>query len=154
MRTLTTIICALCFAVAGTSLALTNYNPTDNSYNTASAALIPKWDVSNIHKSGLLPLDLQLDLEKKYKENHVCEPEIVHDTVYVEQKVKYKRKRVDSSTIPRAVDKRLGDSIPAILPDTLLNSVDTVREEYTVDTIGPPKVSIILIVDGKEVYKR
>ena len=44
---------------------------------------------------------------------------------------------------------------PVSLIDTIeKNKVCGDREEYTPDTIGPPKESIILVVDGEEVYKR
>jgi hypothetical protein len=43
------------------------------------------------------------------------------------------------------------DKIPI---DSVKNKVGGVREEYTPDSISPPEGSIILIVDGEEVYKR
>ena len=55
----------------------------------------------------------------------------------------------------RVESKRQCNSIPAIMPDTIpYKDVDVGREENPTDTIGPPKESIILIVDGEEVYKR
>ena len=63
----------------------------------------------------------------------------------------YKKKR----TSARATIKRQGLSTPAIIPDSIVNNkVRGVREEYTPDTIGPPKGSICLTVDGEVVYKR
>lgn len=118
------------------------------AYNTISAAVPTLNWGPNI---GKLPLDLQLDLEKKYEKP----PEVIHDTIYDTKIVYVKSKRKAKSTLPYAQVQRKGDSIPAAIPDTpVMEKVDVDREEHTTDTIGPPKASIILIIDGKEVYKR
>lgn len=161
MRYFTTIVCSILFAVAGIGLGL--YNPlTDNasnSYKSASAAPVIAWHPS-MH--GRLPLDLQLSLEKDTT-CHECKVTEVHDTVRIDSIVyKYKTKYVPMPEKARAAAKRDGDSIPAILPDTpvdlpishIVNCFGAGREENPADTIGPPKESIILIVDGEEVYKR
>lgn len=154
MRYFTTIVCSILFAVAGIGLGL--YNPlTDmatNSYKSASAAPVIAWHPG---MQGRLPLDLQLGLEKDTT-CHECKVTEVHDTVRIDSVVyRYKTKYVPMPEKARATAKRLGDSIPAVLPDApVVNNFGAGREENPADTIGPPKESIILIVDGEEVYKR
>ena len=154
MRYFTTIVCSILFAVAGIGLGL--YNPlTDtatNSYKSASAAPVLAWHPG---MQGRLPLDLQLGLEKDTT-CHECKVTEVHDTIYQDSVVyRYKTKYVPMPEKARATAKRLGDSIPAVLPDApVVNNFGAGREENPADTIGPPKESIILIVDGEEVYKR
>ena len=154
MRYFTTIVCSILFAVAGIGLGL--YNPlTDmatNSYKSASAAPIIAWHPG---MQGRLPLDLQLSLEKDTT-CHECKVTEVHDTVRIDSVVyRYKTKYVPMPEKARATAKRLGDSIPAVLPDApVVNNFGAGREENPADTIGPTKESIILIVDGEEVYKR
>lgn len=154
MKQFTTILCSILFAVAGIGLGM--YNPlqdkTSNGYKSASAAPILAWHPS---VQGRLPLDLQLDLEKDTT-CATCTEQCTRDTVYKDSIVyKYRIKYVPMPEKARATAKRLGDSIPAALPDSpVVNNFGTGREEQPVDTIGPPKESIILIVDGEEVYKR
>lgn len=152
MRHITTIICAILFAIGGTGLAI--YAPShDNStgYKSASAAPVLNWAPN---KYGKLPLDLQLNLEKDTTCQECLGNTTVPDTVYRDSIV-YKIKYVRAPKPARATKKRLGDSIPAILPDPpVVNNFGAGREENPADTIGPPKESIILIVDGEEVYKR
>lgn len=152
MKKLHTLLCVVCMTILGGFIAsLKNNEVQASSYNTISAA-----PVLHLSPQGMkLPLDLQLDLEKKYKSDETVK--VIHDTVYANSPnpkkggiVKRKRK----STPPYAGLKRNGDSIPAIEPDVPKIIVDVGREENTTDTIGAPKASIILIVDGKEVYKR
>lgn len=154
MKQITTIICSILFAVAGIGLGM--YNPlqnlASNTYKSASAAPMIAWHPST---QGRLPLDLQLSLEKDTT-CHECKTVEVHDTIYKDSVVyKYKTKYVPMPEKARATAKRLGDSIPAVLPDApVVNNFGAGREENPADTIGPPKESIILIVDGEEVYKR
>jgi hypothetical protein len=100
----------------------------------------------------MLPLDLQLDLNKKYNKP---------DTVYVAVESEKDSSEVSNlvhksaSTRSRVTRKYRKRHIPLARPDTLVKKpVDVGREENPTDTIGPPKASIILIVDGEEVYKR
>ena len=137
-------------AIVGGFLALMQPSEANASspYNTISAATPALNWGPNV---GKLPLDLQLDLEKKYDKP----PEVIHDTIYDTKIVYVKSKRKAKSTLPYAQAQRKGDSTPAAIPDTpVMEKVDAAREEHTADTIGPPKASIILIIDGKEVYKR
>ena len=152
MKKLHTLLCVVCMTLLGGFIAsLKNNEVKASPYDTISAA-----PVLHLSPQGIqLPLDLQLDLEKKYKSDETIK--VIHDTVYADSPnpkkggtVKRKRK----STPPYARLKRNGDSIPAIKPDVPKIIVDVGREENTTDTIGAPKASVILIVDGKEVYRR
>jgi hypothetical protein len=148
MKYVTTIICCLAFAFAGWSLATSDNNELPDYHQTISAATLPKIG------PNMLPLDVQLDLNKRDKE--------LPDTVYVPNDTMFVKTpdivinlvRKHASTQARATMKRVGDSIPAAIPDTLVkNKVDVGREEQPTDTIRSPR-SIILIVDNEEVYKR
>ena len=151
MRYITTILCALAFCLSGAFLALGEKEDSSVAFHhqTISAATVPSYSLPG------LPLDLQLDLEKKYKTTDTVYVEQSIDTVFVE-KIKWtKPKQKRAHTLAYAAAKRQGQSIPAPEPDPpVKNQVCGDREENTPDTIGPPKASIILTVDGKEVYKR
>ena len=150
MKYAMTILCAMAFCIAGACLAFTEKNRSSSSFHgaTISAATLP------INMSDVkLPLDLQLDLEKKYtKVDTVYTPmEIICVSSSKVNKPKHKR----AHTLAYAAAKREGQSIPAPEPDPpVKNQVCGDREENTPDTIGPPKASIILTVDGEEVYRR
>lgn len=161
MKKFSAFLCSFFMALAGIGFAIGTSEPSNSvSYKTLNAAPVLHWA-----PNATLPLDLKLDLEKKYtNSNDTKELEVIHDTIYKDKivhdtiykdKIVYKyRTRKVSSTIPRAEAKRLGDSIPAIIPDTFVADVDVGREEHPTDTIGPPKESIILTVGGEVVYKR
>ena len=150
MRYITTILCTLAFLVAGISLAVQDKNNSPVfKHQTISAATVPEYSLPG------LPLDLQLDLKNKYKTTDTVYVTQPSDTVFVEKIKWVKSKHKAEHTTARAALKRQGLDIPASEPDELArNNVCGDREEYTPDTIGPPKASIILIVDDKEVYKR
>lgn len=149
MKKLHTLLCVVCMTILGGFLA--SLQPTEmkaNSYNTISAAPVLSWSPNGVK----LPLDLQLDLENKYnKPNEV----VIHDTVYQDRIIYKNSKRKGKSTSPRALEKRSVGSTPAINADTLVQKkVDVDREKHTTDSVGPPKGSITLIIDGKVVYNR
>ena len=143
-----TTLCSLAFCIAGIFLAITEKNGSNPryGYNTASASTVLPY------AQPKLPLDIQLDLEKKYTKT---------DTVYVLQEIvyvgksKYKPRVKRARTLADPVAKKLASDNPvSSLDSAILNQVRGVREEQTSDTLGPPKGSIILVVDGEEVYKR
>ena len=150
MKYVTTILCTLAFLIAGISLAVQdNNNSPVFRHQTISAATVPSYSLPE------LPLDLQLDLKNKYKETDTVYVTQPNDTVFVEKIKWVKSKHKAEHITARAALKRQGLDIPASEPDSVVqNKVCGDREEYTPDTIGPPKASIILTVDGEEVYKR
>ena len=151
MKQINTFLCCFFMALAGIGFAIgVNNESTSSSYKTANAAPVLNWA-----KGVTYPLDLRLTAENEYKKDDTKELEVKHDTVYQDRIVYKCRKHKAKSTKPRANSKRKGKSTPAIVPDTIPKPfVDVGREENPTDTIGPPKESIILIVDGEEVYKR
>ena len=151
MKQINTFLCCFFMALAGIGFAIgVNNESTSTSYKTANAAPVLNWA-----PGVTCPLDLRLTAENKYKKDDTKDPEVIRDTVYQDKIVYRYRTRRATSTVPRVESKRQCDSIPAIMPDTIpYKNVDVGREENPTDTVGPPKESIILIVDGEEVYKR
>ena len=149
MKYITTILCCLAFAVCGVGLAISEKNAVGISHPSVSAATIPYYTFPK------LPLDVQLDLDKKYKERDT----IYLDTLYrdgpVQIKYKYKTKYVPAPDTGSTAAKPDSPNIPVEIElGAVKNKAGVVREEQTTDSIGPPKESIILMVDGEEVYKR
>lgn len=151
MKQINTFLCCFFMALAGIGFAIgVNNESVSPSYKTANAAPVLNWAPGVTY-----PLDLRLKAENEYKKDSTEEQIVVHDTIHHDRIVYRYRTRRATSTVPRVESKRQCDSIPAIMPDTIpYKNVDVGREENPTDTIGPPKESIILIVDGKEVYKR
>ena len=152
MKRLTTIILAVAFMIAGVSAAFMDYNPPSNK--TMMAATIPEplqWNTN-----GLMPLDLQLDLDKRLShETPTVEPERVIDTVYVD-KIKWKTryKTVAARTTAREVGKHIAAATPDSMPHapTIISTLE--REEQPNDFEESPNgPSIQLTVDGVIVYQ-
>lgn len=142
-----TVLCSFAFAIAGICLAIQD-NSSGSGYNQnaihASTVTIPKLPQ--------LPLDLQLDMEKKYSKTDTVY--LPADTVYV-PKIRWVKPKVRSAHTRESASIRQNLRNPAVEPDPIVkNKVCGDREEYSPDTIGPPKESIILVVGGEEVYKR
>ena len=149
MKQITTILCSLVFCIAGICLAVSEHDAKVSKHQTLSAATLP---VYNTKAMSSIPLDIQLDLAKKYSRT---------DTVYVPQEyvvingksVKNKTKR--AHTLAKATQHRQGISPPASNPDSVVGKyVCGGREEYPPDSIELSKSSICLTVDGEVVYKR
>lgn len=152
MKQLTTIILAVAFMIAGVSAAFMDYNPPSNK--TMMAATIPEplqWNTN-----GLMPLDLQLDLDKRLShETPTVEPERIVDTVYVD-KIKWKTRY--KTVAARTTAREVGEHIPAVTPDsmphvpTIISTLE--REEQPNDFEESPNgPSIQLTVDGVIVYQ-
>lgn len=152
MKRLTTIILAVAFMIAGVSAAFMDYNPPSNK--TMMAATIPEplqWNTN-----GLMPLDLQLDLDKRLShETPTVEPERIVDTVYVD-KIKWKTRY--KTVAARTIAREVGEHMPAVTPDSMPH-VPTItstleREEQPNDFEESPNgPSIQLTVDGVIVYQ-
>lgn len=152
MKRLTTIILAVAFMIAGVSAAFMDYNPPSNK--TMMAATIPEplqWNTN-----GLMPLDLQLDLDKRLShEAPTVEPERIIDTVYVD-KIKWKTRY--KTVAARTTAREVGEHMPAVTPDsmphvpTIISTLE--REEQPNDFEESPNgPSIQLTVDGVIVYQ-
>lgn len=152
MKRLTTIICCVAMMFAAISAAFMDYNPPSNK--TLMAATMPaplQWNASS-----LVPLDLQLDLDKRLsRETPTVETVRVVDTVYVD-KIKWKTRYKTVSA--RTAAREVGDHMTAVTPDslphgpTIISTLD--REEQPKDIVDQPNwPSIQLTVDGVIVYQ-
>lgn len=151
MKYITQFLCALAFAIAGISLAVSEKDSKGYNHPTISAATVQQYNFPQ------LPLNVKPDADKKYNKP---------DTVFIDnytvelpprpERIVTKVKRIylpaptqeDSTVVDRGLITP--DKIPI---DTVKNKVGAVREENTADK-GSPETSIILVVDGEEVYKR
>lgn len=132
------ITCVL-FVVVGAIIGFNN-KPAVTASSPPSTLVLSKSE---------LPVDLQLDLQKDKEERPNFEITVSKekpDTVY-RYKTKYKTK-IRKVGVP----KESVDSLVRMRADSLATLL--VREEQTKDTISHSKGSIILTVDGEEVYKR
>lgn len=117
-------------------------NPSDVllTQNTLRAATIPSWNYN-----GQLPLDLQLDLAKRIKPDTI----VIHDTVTVNNtkyvRVPVPRHTTDTIYVPM-------DSLPEIEVLSVKNRSPGDRKESTLDETPSSKQSVVLIIDGTEVY--
>ena len=152
MKRLTTIILAVAFMIAGVSAAFMDYSPPSNK--TMMAATIPEplqWNTN-----GLMPLDLQLDLDKRLShETPTVEPERIVDTVYVD-KIKWKTRY--KTVAARTTAREVGEHMTAVTPDSMPHAPTTIstleREEQPNDFEESPNgPSIQLTVDGVVVYQ-
>ena len=152
MKRLTTIILAVAFMIAGVSAAFMDYNPPSNK--TMMAATIPEplqWNTN-----GLMPLDLQLDLDKRLShETPTVEPERIVDTVYVD-KIKWKTRY--KTVAARTTAREVGEHMTAVIPDSMPHAPTIIstleREEQPNDFEESPNgPSIQLTVDGVIVYQ-
>ena len=156
MKRLTTIICCICMMIAGAGLAINHLHELPQ--NTIAAANLPvNRPVPVIVGSNSLPLDIQLDLDKKASKSRATPKDSVNiiDSVRYITKVRWKTRYRRG---PHISHDGTGNELASVTPDSLSKrpvNIDMVdRTENTTDTIGAPKASIILTVDGKEVYKR
>lgn len=140
--------------IAGAGLAISNLNSLPQ--NTIAASVphtIPTWNIVG----NRLPLDLQLDLDKKASSSRATPKDSINiiDSVRYITKVKWKTRYRHG---PHISHDGTGNEMAAVAPDSLsskpVNNDMVDRKENTTDTIGASKASIILTVDGKEVYKR
>ena len=126
--------------IGGAFLALTSENFSPPGHQTAFATPLP-------HYNGVLPLDLQLDAEKR----------LIHDTITIR----------DTVTVTNTIRKKV--RIPSIVTDTFVlpmhmpvikstisvkNQTSGEREEQPpVLLLGTKSSNITLTVDGQVVYK-
>jgi hypothetical protein len=154
MKRLTTIICCIAMMFAGISAAFMDFSPPGGKTMMAATIQQPLvWQ-----NNGKLPLDLQLDLDKRLShESPTVDTVIVSDTVYVD-KIKWKTryKTVAARTIAREVGEHLAPVMPDSMSRAPAKDKSTLgREEQPNETVGTSKApSIQLTVDGEVVYSR
>ena len=141
--------------IAGAGLAMVKFN--DMPQNTIAAANVPDYRPVPVIVGDSLPLDIQLDLDKKASKSRATPKDSINiiDSVRYITKVKWKTRYRHG---PHISHDGTGNEMAAVNPDSMsrmpVNHDMVDRTENTTDTIGAPKASIILTVDGKEVYKR
>ena len=141
--------------IAGAGLAISRMN--DMPQNTIAAATMPDYRPVPVIVGDSLPLDIQLDLDKKASKSRATFKDSINiiDSVRYITKVKWKTRYRRG---PHISHDGTGNEMAAVNPDSLsrmpANHDMVDRTENTTDTIGASKASIILTVDGKEVYKR
>ena len=154
MKRLTTIICCICLMIAGAGLAISNLNQLPQ--NTIAAANMPTdRPVPVIVGSNSLPLDIQLDLDKRASEKRATSDTIASDSVLntvkpVKQKARSKKRAHITHSSP-------GNPLASVTPDSLssrpANKDMLDREEKSKEGVVAPKAtSIQLIINGVVVY--
>ena len=131
------LISCVLLAIFGGFLGYT-YKPATSAAPSILTQYVSKAD---------LPLDLRLDLAKTEPKDSTPNFTIEVTSQKPKEKVvyKYKTRKVQVPVEP--------DTLPVVgVKDSL--ATPGVREEYTPDTISGTKSSIILTIDGEEVYKR
>lgn len=154
MKRLTTIICCICMMIAGAGLAINHLHELPQ--NTLAAANMPTYrPVPVIVGSNSLPLDIQLDLDKKASEKRATSDTIASDSVLntvkpVKQKARSKKRAHITHSGP-------GNPLASVTPDSLsskpANKDMLDREEKSKENVVSSKgTSIQLIVNGVVVY--
>lgn len=149
MKRLTTIICCVALMVAGIATAFQDMSLPGNQ--TALAQPTLQWNVA-----GKLPLDLQLDLDKRQSTNVTPKDSInIIDSVRVVEKIHWKTRY--KYTTDRTSAREVGMHPMAVAPDSMLANPTEIsalnREEQLSEYVDSPKEpSIQLRVDGIIVY--
>ena len=154
MKRLTTILCCMLLMIGGAGLALNSY--LSKPQNTIAAANLPDYRPVGVTVGNNLPLDIQLDLDKRASKSRATSKDSINiiDSVRYITKVRWKTRYRRGARITR---DGTGTDLAAINPDSLskmpVNNDMLVREEKAKDGVATPKVaSIQLTVDGKVVY--
>jgi hypothetical protein len=141
--------------IAGAGLAINHLHELPQ--NTLAAANLPvNRPVPVIVGSNSLPLDIQLDLDKKASKSRATPKDSINiiDSVRYITKVKWKTRYRRGAHITH---NGTGNELAAVNPDSLskkpANNDMLVREEKTKDSVIAPKaIPIQLTVGGKVVY--
>ncbi len=155
MKRFNTILCCLCLMIAGAGVAIDRLYSVPQ--NTIAAATMPDYRPVPVIVGDSLPLDIQLDLDKRASKSRATPKDSINiiDSVRYITKVRWKTRYRRG---PHISHDGTGNEMAAVNPDSLsrmpANHDMVDRTENTTDTIGASKASIILTVDGKEVYKR
>lgn len=134
--------------VVGVGLAI--HDLTTSHLNEIHASQ-PAPMVWNIPSGNVLPLDLQLSLDKRQSNGSVRDSINIIDSIRWTDKIRY---RIKYKTVPNCAKAQP----ETVIPDSLAgrtNECTLVREEKTKETVDTSKVSSIqLIIDGETVYSK
>ena len=130
--------------VSGAFMALSSID-THKTQTVTAATTIPYFNVT-----GKLPLDLQLDLEKRQTNNEIVPSDTIRDTIVVTKpkrvKVRVPERVTDTLYLPMPIPRPI-EGMP------VSNQYSGDREEKPpVVQDGPKPSSVILTVDGEVVY--
>ena len=154
MKRLTTIICCICMMIAGAGLAINHLHELPQ--NTLAAANMPAYrPVPVIVGSNSLPLDIQLDLDKKASKERATSDTISSDSKL--DKINTVKKKARSKKRAHITHSGPGNPSASVTPDSLsskpANKDMLDREEQSKENVVPSKgASIQLIVNGVVVY--
>lgn len=153
MRRLTTAICCVALMILGIATAFQDFNLPGNK--VAMAQTVPNITFA---KPGL-PLDLQLDLDKRlsHESPNVKDSINIIDSVRWVTKTRWKirYKDVADRTTARNAGRHLAPVTPDSMPNVPAITSTVGREENPTENVDTSKVSSIqLTVDGKVVYSR
>lgn len=153
MKRITTIICCIAFMFAGISAAFMDFSPPSNK--TMMAATVPQ-SALEWNTNGKLPLDLQLDLDKRLSHETPIKDSInIVDSVRWVEKVRWKTRY--KNVAARTTAREVGEHPMAVTPDSASRAPTITRtlereeqpNEYAVDSKSP---AIQLRVGGVIVY--
>lgn len=154
MKRFTTILCCIALMFAGIGLAISNLKTLPQ--NTIAAGVPHDRPVGMIVSKNQLPLDIQLDLDKRASESRATSKDSVNiiDSVRWVTKTRWKTRY---RRVPNISHDGIGNEMATITPDSLsakpMNNDILVREEKTKEGVVDSKsTSIQLTVDGKVVY--
>lgn len=140
--------------IAGVGLAINNLKTLPQ--NTIAASNLPEDRPVGVIVGNQLPLDIQLDLDKKASKSRATSVDSVNiiDSVRWVTKTRWKTRYRRSHNITH---DGIGNEMAAVNPDSLLakpkNSDILVREEQTKEgSMCSKPIPIQLTVDGKVVY--
>lgn len=154
MKRITTIICCITFMFAGIAAAFMDSTPTSNK--TMMAATMPQPSLQ-WNTNGKLPLDLQLDLDKRLSHETSTKDSVnIVDSVRWVEKIRWKTRY--KTVAARTTAREVGEHPMAVIPDSM-SRVPTItrtleREEQPNDIVrSPNECSIQLTVGGVIVYQ-
>lgn len=154
MKRITTIICCVAMMILGVATAFQNFSPSSNSAMQAATTESTQLVWANDSRSTL-PLDIQLDLDKRLSHASSKDSVRIRDSVVYVYKTKWKTRY--KSVADRTAAREAGEHLTAITPDSLPNNpaiTSTMgREEKPIEVVDVSKTpSIQLSVDGQIVY--
>lgn len=138
--------------MAGIGLAVYNTNTHLNELHASQPA--PVWNIPN---GNVLPLDLQLSLDKRQPDIPVRDSVNIIDSIRWVDKYRYRIKY--KTATDRTTAREVGEHPEAVNPDSLPVCTTTIctlnREEQLSEVVDTSKVSSIqLTVNGKIVYSK
>lgn len=152
MKRFTTLVCMISLMVCGIALAIHDFSYIQGNRIMASETSQLSW---NIPKGNVIPLDLQLDLEKRQQSVSPKDSINIVDSVRWIEKIRWKTRY--KSDADRTTAREAGKHLAAVTPDSMSMNPAIIctsdREEQPDEAVCASKAhSIQLTVDGSVVY--